>query len=215
MAFNNDLTQIIRILITQKHVQVYRDKTIQQIFTFLTDLRTAGFKEDSAVQHDIAGVRVHGGFQVRRGKGIGKVLDHGGPDTDQFIDAQGLGIQQVFLLLQLDGCGFQVRFFGGKHDLQVGQGLLLVFQLDFQVVQVSLDDDQAGFLVIQFIFGQLQVNGLLIQYQLLGVQFFCFGFQHGEILIKAVGQDQDEDEQQGCHHVGIADPAGSGFRKRI
>ena len=62
--------------------------------------------------------------------------------------------------------------------------------------------------------GNLQ--GLLVQLELLVgdeelliVQLFRFGFQHGEVLVQADGEDQHEHQQQGGHHVGVADPAGA------
>ena len=123
MPFNNDFTEIIRIFIPQQYIQVYRDKPVEQIASFLFDCIFPRFEEHGTVQNNIPVVGIHCSLHIRTGKGRGQFPDHGSPDTDQIINPAGLTGKQQLLLLKPCRCLIQIRLLQDQYVLQFFQFL--------------------------------------------------------------------------------------------
>ena len=110
-----------------------------------------------------------------------------------FVLQIGQGLGQLVLLLQ-------------KRRLLLGQGLGLLIQLGLLVAQGLPLGLQCGFLILQSGLLGLQRGFLRSQQRTLFIQCSRFGVQHGKVLVHAVAENQHEYQDQGRHHVRIADP---------
>ena len=127
--------------------------------------------------------------------------------------------QQPLLLFQLRQRTVQFIFFGQQNQLLSlqfcllrGKGCTLFIQSGLLYIQRCLLGVQNHLLFFQR--GLLLGQRILLERQqcALFIQFCRLGFQHQEILINAVTQEQHKQQKQRGHHIRIADPCGTAIR---